>query len=373
MVHGYPKTILIVPELLSAEGGETALRQDLPTLTHMTELGELRRLTPIPEVATPEAAFLGMRTGEAEMAQGPLTVSAFGADPPDRSTHFHLSLLTFDGERIADPQVDPAQEELERILEMTNQLNTRSLTIVKGDGRDHGLVWEGLGDLSTHPAKRVEGEAIRAFLPEGDAEVALRRFIDDSINLLSESELNQRRIDEGLPPFNLLWPWGHGVRVPVPNLALRRGEPVMVESESIRMAGLSRLAGYRHGDRHGLRHGLNLDLPQLANRSLETGTLLALVSGPRRLRAKGQLEELEWFVSRLDSELLRPLFDAAAREPRMIVLLAPRASGPGLALNYVHGAAGSNTVPFDERALSELSVPVADLSTAVDEALSCQP
>lgn len=340
-------------------------------MSRMAEFGRLRRIVPIPEVATPEALFLGMRPNEAQMAQGPLTVSAFRADPPERSTHFHLSLLSLDGNRISDPALEPSAEELRQILALTAKLNTRVLTIVPGDSRDHGLVWEGLGEMRTRSPKEAVEEGFSRSLPEGDAESLLRRFIDDSINLLMETEFNLRRVDEGLPPFNLLWPWGNGVRVPVPNLALRRGEPVQVESESIRLAGLTRLAGYRHGDRHWLRHGLNLDLGRLAPRALETNALLALVAAPRRLRSDGRLEELAWFASRFDSELLAPLFDAAIREPRRISIVAPRAAGLGLELSYAHGDREANAIPFDERALSEDGIGKIDLSTAVDEALSC--
>ncbi len=364
-----PKTVLIAPGLLAGPDGETVLRQSLPSLERMAELGTLRKLSPIPEMQTPEALYLGMRRTEAQMAQGPLTVAGLGADPPDRSTHFHVSVLTRDGEGLSIPNVLPSAEEERQIVAAMKRLDTKTLTTVTGEALDHGLVWEGLGDLMTRSPASASAKPARSVLPEGDAEPILRRFIDDSVNVLSELEMNQRRVDEGLPAFDILWPWGHGVRLPVPNLALRRGEPAQVESDSLRLAGLSRLAGYRHGDRHWHRSGLNLDLGGLAERAQAERTLIIVTNAAAELRAKGLLEELEWFVRRFDDLLLAPLFEAALRSPRTITLLAPSQTTPGLTVSFSHGQANSNAIPFDERALEERGVSTVETEQAIDEAL----
>src|SRR5579864_8245995 len=107
----------------------------------MAELGRLFRVTALPLVETPEALYLGMRPEEGQLRQGPLTVAALGADPPDRSTHFHLSLMSFDDGIARLPKVDIASEEQQKVIELTKKLNTKTLTIVEGEGLDHGLVW----------------------------------------------------------------------------------------------------------------------------------------------------------------------------------------------------------------------------------------
>ncbi|CAN5681895.1 hypothetical protein BH11ARM2_BH11ARM2_33830 [soil metagenome] len=186
-----------------------------------------------------EAAYLGMRPDQGQLAPGPLMVSALRADPPERSTHFHLALLSVDD----NGQVHETEGELEPGV--LDRLRTRSLVPIPGYGKQHGLVWENVGSLRTVAARETVGRSLRESLPEGDPERALRRLIDDSTNLLTESEANRRLRDEGKAPANLLWPWGAGIRLPVPNLALERLTPARVSSRSWRLAGLSRLAGYR--------------------------------------------------------------------------------------------------------------------------------
>ena len=87
------RTVIVLPNALGTTPDDSPFLQKLEILRTMTELGDLKRLAPIPQIDTPEAIWLGMKPDEGQMRQGPLTVSAFGFDPPDRSTHFHVSLL----------------------------------------------------------------------------------------------------------------------------------------------------------------------------------------------------------------------------------------------------------------------------------------
>lgn len=371
------RTVLIVPGLLSEPESESYLRQKLPARSVLSEIGAMRKVASIPGSETPEAMVLGLGPDHVKLRQGPLTVSALGFDPPERSTHFHLSLMSFDDGIASTPVLMPLPAEVELILSAAKRLDTKLLTVLKGEELNHGLVWESVGDLGTTPASVVNGFPMTQHLPEGDGEVALRRFIDDSINLLSSLELNERRMDEGLTPFNLLWPWGHGVRTAVPNLALRRGEPAFVESASMRLAGLTRLAGYRHGDRNAFGSGLSTKLRAIAGRVVGRDLTVVYIDVAADLRAQHKPEELDWFIRELDRELLQPLLDDHLKTPSRLVLIAPGPISPdesiamppspiGLALSSETGVRSSNIYPFDERSLEEKSIPTNDLWTLVE-------
>ncbi len=336
----------------------------------MAELGEVQKVPALGPIETPEAAYLGMRPEEAQIPQGPLTVAALGADPPERSTHFHLSLMGFQDGEVRQSSLLLSSEELRTVLDHVPRLNTKTLTFVEGEDRDHGLVWEGLGDMRTIPPDEADGKPIKTVLPEGDAESILRRYIDDSTNLLGELELNEKRLDEGLPPLNLLWPWGEGVRLHVPNLALRRGEPSLVVSDSMRMQGLVRLAGYRHVDRALFRKGMNFSLSGAAGKAkAETSTIIVL-SAPAQLRNDEKMEELEWFARQMTDELLSPLWDLSQKEPLRLLLVAPALGHTGLSLRFESGKSHGNRFPFDERALEEREVDTREAWKQIDETLS---
>lgn len=365
------RALLIVPELLGDPNRESPLRQNLPAFRVLAELGEIRKLAPMPRQETPEALYLGARPGEIALRPGPLIVSALNADPPERSIHFHLSLAAFLDGQVGEIPALPIPEELRVVLDAARRLDTKSLTLVAGEGKDHGLVLEGKGDLGTTPFLEAVGKPLRASLPEGDHENALRRYIDDSINLLSELEVNQRRMDEGLAPLNLLWPWGHGMRTSVPNLALRRGEPVVVESSSFRLAGLARLTGDGHEDRTLFGRGLQTRLRALADRILRRDVTIAVLDAPAALRAEGEAreEELHWFVREMDCELLQPLLDSTLTDPMRIAVIAPGTKSEGLALLAEPPANRSGHYPFDERVLEERMIPRVDVDQAVRNAI----
>jgi len=375
------RTILIVPGLLSMPDGESYLRQNLPSLARLTELGSIRKVSATPESETPEAMLLGLGPATVTLKQGPLTVSALGFDPPERSTHFHLSLMSFDDGVATVPQVLLQAADVDQLMAAAKRLDTKLLTVLKGGQLNHALVWESVGDLGTTAASSVDGKLIAGVLPEGDGEVTLRRFIDDSINLLSSLELNERRFDEGLPTFNLLWPWGHGIRTPVPNLALRRGEPAVVESASTRLAGLTRLAGYRHADRDAFGLGLKTKLRAIAARAASRELSIIFIDVPVELRSQEKQEELNWFVRELDRELLQPLLEDHFKTPSRLSLIAPGPIAPvaftslapspkGLAVSVETGVQNSNSFPFDERSLEERLIPTNDLWTLVEAGLS---
>jgi len=188
------------------------------------------------------------------------------------------------------------------------------------------------------------------------------------VNLLDALELNGERRDEELPPLNLLWPWGQGRRTAVPNLFLRRGERAVIESGSMRLQGLTRLASLSHGNRSAFGSGVNTRLALLAERCLQRDLTLALMDAPESLRALGQMEELEWFAKQIDEKLLPPLIDDVARSDSRLTILAPSAAGIGLGVTLdrkVH----QNSHPFDERALDEAVLPTVDVWQAVDRAL----
>ncbi len=350
--------VVAVPDWIGGAGSEDVLRQRMEGLSRLAEIGEVVRLAPDPPTETPEALILGLNPTVVNLRQGPLTVAALGADPPDRSTHFHLSLLEFADGKVVGSELLPSPSDLRQVLEVAKKLNTKALTLVAGEGRDHALVWEGLGDLATISAADATGKALRTVLPEGDAEVILRRYIDDSINLLSELELNQVRAEEGLPQLNLLWPWGQGTRHRVPNLALKRGAPSLVISPSLRMQGLARLAGYRHEPRSALRSGINLNLGLVRERVLSRDSTIVYLPVFGALRAEGMLEEAAWFTRRLDDELFVPIAESLAEDPLRLTLLAPSGKNVGLALQVDSGVRRDNVTPFDTRPIDDLRVPL---------------
>lgn len=318
----------------------------LPNLGRLAEQGRVRRLAPVQGL--PEAAYLGLPP--TQVADGPLIVAALGHEPPERSIQFHLSLLGMvDGTIVASPP--PSATEAATVAALLPKLNTKRLTTLAGPGPDHALVMEEYWDLGTTPRDEAIGKPYRSVLPEGEAEEELRRFIDDSVNMLSELEFNRRRADEEKPPLNLLWPWGHGAPRRFPNLALRRGAPAVVETSSLRLQGLARLVGYRP---FSLASGLETDWEALARRLHDRAASFVVYD---TFDGLGE-EETDWLTHQIDRRLFSDFGDG------QLLLAAPTKEG-GLLLEIAEEVKSSG-IPFHPEIEDDRSIPRVDLWEAID-------
>ena len=296
----------------------------------------------------PEGGWLGLSPQEVAMPDGPLTVAGLGAEPPPNSTEFHLSLLGQSDHQIVRP-AGPNPEERATISRLLPKLNTKRLTIVTGPAEDHGLVWEARGDLHTFSPDEAVGSGLRERLPEGDGEPLLRRMIDDSINLLNEAEFNQRRLDAGDLPINLVWPWGQGVRTPVPNLALRYGAPLRIDGPSLRFAGLARLARLRPSPVETFGVGVRTPFARVAGADIVLATLPEDEDGQ------------DWWWREFDRQVL----DHIATDLLLVLTTDDRA----LVLDYVAERPQSDRRPFSRR-FWEDSSPSGTLHEAIAATLA---
>ena len=350
--------LIILDGILGSPESDSLIRK-VEGFQRMGEVSTLTRIT-VPECETPEAMLLGLAPEEAQLRQGPLTVSALGWDPPERSLHFHLSLLSM-GSVIKAPGQDLTPEEFNVVESKLALLKTKKLTPLVGRQFDHGLVWERMAELST--VAPVGIESLEKSLPKGDGEDELRRFIDDSVNLLHEEEFNLRRIDNGLDPVNLVWPWGHGFRLPVPNLALRYGYPYRYESASMRLAGLVRLAGFRYGEIGRLETGLQTNFEAI---QYDPGVIVHLDPWVK-MRDKEEFEEMDYLAAKCGKNLIGRLLDHVL-ENRLELRLVLLGANCGLATNF-SATRSENHYPLDERSIGEVKLPSQSLHEFVRTAL----
>jgi hypothetical protein len=378
-------TVLIVPDWVGDPDEPSALRQGPEGVPALLELAKSARVFtvsadgarrgPYPRHglpdSTPEAAFLGHDPRSLRIAQGPLAISGLAYDVPDTAVSFDLRLLSIDEDGVLGPYVDqiaPAAEEA--LIEAAKRLETKELKILPGARGLHGLTWEhGSLDLATYPPDDVLGKPLAAHLPEGDGEAKLRRLIDDSINLLTDLEANRELRDSGMPPCNVLWPWGQGTMPSLPRRSDLSTE-VWVESASLRLAGLARSMGFRHGDRAALSRPMRPPFARLAQLSRTKPYFIVVLETLSYLRAEHRYDELAWFARQLDQYFLAPLAEDVADRKLKLTILAPRLASEGTGLGMISApGSGAPTAPFDERALDDIGELPVSIWQAVADAL----
>lgn len=314
--------------------------------------------------------MLGLPPDPAVFAQGPLTLAALGGDADLRTVRFHLSALSCnESGEVGDVDALPSDAETRALATAFQRLETSRLRVWAGSRLDHALLWdEGSLDLRTYGPNEALGMSLASVLPQGDGEPMLRRFIEDSVDLLSGLEINQVRIDKGLTPINVLLPWGQGLGVRLPNLALQRGHACSVVSDSIRMLGAAKLAGYSLAP---FDTQLGRSFNTLGAWIWDRSNVLMMWSQTASWQGEEAANRKRHAMKRFDT-VLQPLVEASLLDRLRLLIACPSATGDGLALNVDTVSRTSSVIPFDERALDESRVPDGTLWRLIDEVLTCE-
>jgi hypothetical protein len=303
-----------------------------------------------------ESAILGH--SELVLDQGPLTVASMGLNPPERSIQFHVSLLSSKGDQICCQVPPPSFAESKVIEGQLMRLNTKSLTILIGEELDHAMVCEKRLDIRTTSPSNACLKGKHHSLPEGDSENDFRRFIDDSMNLLAEQEFNARRIDLGILPINLCWPWGQGERPRVPNRAIELGFPWKVQARSFALRGLAKLSGLRPLK---LPAWESLDFAKLARDVRSDPRTLIIIDIPVPPEDEEVREAFLHQISNIGTLLIDPLLEWRRDSKGQLVFVATNRANEGL-IGFCVKENERDHFPFDERSLTERRVPNMELA-----------
>jgi hypothetical protein len=330
-----------------------ALEQDLPCWQSLVASGTIRRLSHFDMTSSARfGAYLGLALEHDQLADGPLVCAALRVYPPDRSVQFRVGVLSFasDGLLTHSP-FRPQPGEVREIRRIGERLNSSSLTFIGGPELDHGLVWEqGSIDMQTLSPDVVCGKKLAESAPQGDGERMLRTWIEDSADLLSRTEMNARRLDDGLPPWSVLWPFGHGLRPRVPNLTLERHETTFVQSSQILMEGF------------------------LAEKTLRVSRSLTILDSLEPFMQEAHTDEMNWFVREWDDNFCKPLLDHIRldSDSRATFVFPSLAGDFGLILSATGRLKQTSSLPYDARSLDDGKIPMVHLHEACLEALTCE-
>lgn len=324
--------------------------EDVPELpAFLRGHGHVSLAREVPGRTDPLASSLGLNPALHPVAEGPLVVACHRASPPPRSVHFVLSPLSLDSAGVLGPAPVLESREWGEIRAAAQSLATRDLTVLADPD---ALVWEqGSMDLGMTPAYAAIGKPYLSARPEGDGESLFRRLIDDSANLLFESELNKRRLGEGKPTVDIWWPWGPGFEPRWPNLPLRHGVPVRLFSPHKTLIGAATLA-------HVSASGAKPKPPAPGEITIYDEHRMVDTDPERALSL---LEREIW--PGLETQI-----EAGRKDGLTVLVLDPGAGpDPALVARFLWPDRTSNGVPFASRARNDAGAPLVNLWEFVSE------
>lgn len=383
------KYVMVVPDGMSdtpvdALGGRTPLMAArTPTMEMLSQSGEVGRVLTVPEGMYPGSdvanmALMGYDPQGNYSGRGPLEAAAMGVPMEPRDVAFRCSLVSTDGERMADYSAGgiSTKDAQALIALIEEKLSSASIHFFPGVGYRHVMRWSG-GPVETRcmPPHEMMNEPLRAHYPQGEGEERLRRLIEDSYELLDPHPINRQRRDEGKPPANMTWYWGQGRVPPLKPFAMRWGLTGAVVAAVDLIKGLGKIIGLETPDVPGATGYVNTDYRSKGQTTLQLlekhDFVYTHIEAPDEAGHHGDLEAKIYAIEQIDQHILAPVVEGlrARREPfRLMVVpdhatpLASRthASGPVPYLCYDSRQSRRNDLPYDESILSEPGCPFVE-------------
>ncbi|MBI4354143.1 MAG: cofactor-independent phosphoglycerate mutase [Candidatus Omnitrophica bacterium] len=180
--------------------------------------------------------------------RAPLEAAAQGIQLTGDQVAFRCNTLTVENGVMIDHSADHihTEESSQLIKAAAERLAGNGVQFYAGVSYRHIAVVDGAEFSNTHctPPHDILGKPIESFLPTGPGSEILNRVMRDSVGLLKDHPINQRRIKEGKRPATMLWFWGQGRATALPAFQSVYGKRAACISAVDIVRGIGRLAGF---------------------------------------------------------------------------------------------------------------------------------
>jgi 2,3-bisphosphoglycerate-independent phosphoglycerate mutase len=391
-----PKTkyILLVPDGMADRpldelGGRTPMQvARKPNMDRLAAEGRVGAVHTIPDGMDPGSdvaamSLMGYDPREYYTGRGPIEAVSMHIPLDPNDVAYRCNLVSSDGETMIDYSGGHVStEEARELMTLVNEkLHTRTISFYPGVSYRHIMLWrDGEWDVKTTPPHNITGRPIKDYLPVGDGDQLLRGLVYDSIDLLNDHPINRRRREEGKSPANMIWPWGQGRALSLPNFLAKTGLTGAVVAAVDLVKGLGRAVGLKVMDVPGATGYLDTNFEGKAQHALEAlkerDFVFIHVEAPDEAGHIGDIDKKIEAIENVDARLLGTLLDGLKEVEQFRILIVPdhvtpisiktHAEDPvPFAIYSSFEPAGTN-LPFDERAIEDTKLVVEEGFRLID-------
>jgi len=210
-------------ELYSELGNKSPLQAALtPNMDFMARHGQVGLAHTVPDGLPPGSdvanlSVFGYDPRNCYTGRSPLEAVSMGIllGPDDVAFRMNLVTLKPHGSSIYMQDFSAGHittaEGHDLVNALQKELGTSEFEFHPGVGYRNLMVWRGGKDgMSGTPPHDITGKSILDFLPKGDGAENLNYIMNHAQMVLHNHPVNLRRKEEGDPPANAVWLWGHG-------------------------------------------------------------------------------------------------------------------------------------------------------------------
>jgi 2,3-bisphosphoglycerate-independent phosphoglycerate mutase len=215
---------------LEALGGCTPLEAaDIPNMDELARTGAMGQVRTIPDGMQPGSDIanlnlLGYDVRKYYSGRAPLEAASRGIELSADEVAFRCNLVTVDDGIMVDYSAGhiTSEEAAELIARVDAELGSAGVRFYSGVSYRH-LLTVSLDDgklldcdLRCTPPHDIVGRPIADYLPQGEDEALINGLMSDSVGVLTDHDVNRRRVKAGKRPANMIWLWGQGQRPSMP-------------------------------------------------------------------------------------------------------------------------------------------------------------
>ncbi len=154
--------------------------------------------------------------------RGPLEAPSVGVSLGDNDVAFRLNFINVKDGKINDFTADHiSTEEAEELIKALNENFGDLGSFYPGVSYRNLFVIDDLEmeELKSTPPHDVVGQAVSEHIlkPDNEKSQLINKLMEDSMEVLENHPVNQKRVAEGKLPANMIWLWGQGAKPVIGN------------------------------------------------------------------------------------------------------------------------------------------------------------
>ena len=316
--------------------GKTPLKiADKPVLDKIAREGKTGLIQNVPETLPPGSdvanmSIFGYDPLEYYTGRGPLEAASMGVDTKEGDVVFRCNTITErDGLMASSNAGHISSEEAAELMEALNQYFNEKYPDFKGKfypgvSYRHLFVYndkenaERLAKLDMVPPHDFVGETIEDKIQFDSFADEVKAIMLESKEALENHPVNQKRVEEGKEPCNMVWFWGQGTMPDMPKMEDVYGLKGAVITGVDLIKGLGVCSGCTNLDVPGATAFFDTDYKakgEYAVNALKDNDIVFVhVEAPDEAGHAKNLEEKVKGIENIDKHILAPLLEALENE-----------------------------------------------------------
>lgn len=302
-----------------------------PNIDQIAKNGKVGQLQTVPEKFEPGSdvanmSIFGYNPEKYYTGRGPLEAESMGIHSKNDEVIFRCNLITEENGVLADFNAGHiTSSEAAVLIDALNQefLNKNNPNIGELEGKfysgisyRHLFVKKGkeLASLNISPPHDIVGELIADYTNWNDeSSIKIKNIMLKSKNILENHPVNQKRIENGQKPANMVWLWGQGLKPIMPKFQDVYGLNGSVITGVDLLKGIGVVAGLNNIDVPGATGYFDTDYKakgKYAANALENNDFLFVhIEAPDEAGHAGDIEEKIKAIERIDKYVLGQIMD----------------------------------------------------------------